>query len=127
MRAGRVDVGQIAETAAQLATCENLAAVINELVTYQRDIAARNDFSGMGFGDDGFEFGALQIDVLRPGRDVIARKTLVVIFDGLIECFAPRIGCCSPVVECTDLLLMAGFGGVVVRPSLVIRGFLCQP
>ncbi len=127
MRAGRVDVAQIAETAAQLATCENLAAVVNEFVTNQRDIAARDDFSGMSFGDDGFEFGPLQIDVLRPGRDVFARKTLVVVCNGLIERFAPRIGCCSPVVECTDLLLMAGFGGVVVRPSLVIRDFLCQP
>ena len=127
MRAGRVDVGQIAETAAQLATCENLAAVVNEFVTNQRDIAARDDFSGMGFGDDGFEFGALQIDVLRPGLDVLACKTLVVVFNRLIKYFATRIGCCGPVVECTDALLVAGFCGVVIRPGQVIRRFLCEP
>jgi hypothetical protein len=70
VRAAGINIRQIVETAAQCAASEQLAAVIEQVLTCEREIATCNDFSRMSFGDDSLEFRALQIDVLRPGRDV---------------------------------------------------------
>ncbi len=70
MRPTGISIRQIVENAAQRAACEQLAAVIDQILTCEREITACNDFSRMSLGDDGLEFRALQIDVLRPACDV---------------------------------------------------------
>ena len=127
VRATGINIRQIVETAAQCAAGEQLAAVIDQVLTREREIAACNDFSGMGFGDDSLEFRALQIDVLRPGRDVGARKALVVVLNRLIKCFAACVSLCGPVINGLDSLVIAGLCQVVIRQALLVRIFLREP
>ena len=70
MRATGINIRQIVEIATQRAACKQLASIVEQILTCEREVTACNDFSRMGFGDDGLKFRAFQIDVLRPACEV---------------------------------------------------------